>query len=147
MASFMRRQLQWGLCCSILLLVSVVSLWHYQKDGLRGPSSAVVVQEDVLAAVQRLATIPEKRTNIVIASWFNFHFEVYLALAWTLRRVMSHNVQLQVYAEQPFGFGFQDVVDNWGIYPGEVKDRNNLIADIKKNIDIDMVVLGTCEIE
>jgi hypothetical protein len=132
-----RRRWQWGLCCSALFLVSIVSLWHHQ----RAESSAVNYGD------QRLAAIPEKRTNIVVASWFGYHFEVYFALAWTLQRVMSRNVQLRIYGDLPFPFGFHSVIDNLGLYRGEIKDSNNLLDDLTKNVDIDMLILGTCEIE
>ena len=57
---------------------------------------------------------------------------------------------LQVYAPTPFLYNFQEVVERYGLYKGEVKDPNDLLGDIKSGGDdgrIDLVILGTCEIE
>ncbi|KAJ7247133.1 hypothetical protein B0H12DRAFT_1020834 [Mycena haematopus] len=56
---------------------------------------------------------------------------------------------VEVYAP-PFIFDFQTVVHNLQLYRGEVKKPDALISAINKNMGaggIDMVVLGTCEID
>jgi hypothetical protein len=144
MIAFSKGRLS-GLFCFFLF---VLSFWylrpHLQVDGW--PGSTIAAEDDIQTATRRLAAIPETRKNVVIASDFPFHFDVYLALAWTMHRVMSNAAQLQVYAHQPFLYGFQDIV-HLGLHLGEIKDPKDLIPDIVGNVDIDMVVLGTCEIE
>jgi len=98
-----------------------------------------------------LQSIPLKHKNIVVASAFGWHYDVYMAVAWTLRRIMVNGQgNLQVYAPTPFPFKFQEVVDQYGLYEGEVKDYKDLIGDIKSDGNdggIDLVILGTCEID
>ncbi|KAJ7761986.1 hypothetical protein DFH07DRAFT_739565 [Mycena maculata] len=57
---------------------------------------------------------------------------------------------VDVYAPQPFGFEFQTIVDKLQLYRGQVKNPNALLDDINQNLGdggIDLVVLGTCEID
>ncbi|KAJ6546927.1 hypothetical protein B0H19DRAFT_954108 [Mycena capillaripes] len=57
---------------------------------------------------------------------------------------------MQVYAPVPFNFGFQDIVDTLQLYSGRVKSPSALIDDINRNKGegaIDLVVLGTCEVD
>jgi hypothetical protein len=87
----------------------------------------------------------------VVASAFGAHFDVYLTVAWTLKRIMvKERESLQVYAPTPFLFNFQEVVDRYGLYKGEIKDPNDLLGDIKSgghDGGIDLMILGTCEVE
>jgi len=87
----------------------------------------------------------------VVASAFGAHFDVSMTVAWTLQRIMVQEpVNLQVYAPTPFLFNFQEVVDRYGLYKGEIKDPNDLLGDIKSSGQdggIDLMILGTCEIE
>ncbi|KAJ7691577.1 hypothetical protein B0H17DRAFT_934873 [Mycena rosella] len=103
-------------------------------------------------AVNTLA-IPQRRHNVAIASTFDDHHNVYLSLVWTLQRVMDRSPSggaLQVYAPVPFKFGFQEIVDTLQLYRGEVRNPSALIDDINSNKGaegIDIVVLGTCEVD
>jgi hypothetical protein len=88
---------------------------------------------------------PVKRHNVVVASDFGYHVDVYMALVWTLERVI--NKPVPVYAGQPYHHGFSDVVKNNNLHRGPFYDTSQLDPDLAKDNTIDMVVFGTCEIE
>jgi hypothetical protein len=88
---------------------------------------------------------PIKRKNVVVASYFAFHIDVYMALVWTLERVTHKAVP--VYIAEPFHHGFGDLVQNIGIHNGPLRDSSQLHVHLEKDNTIDMVVFGTCEIE
>lgn len=92
-----------------------------------------------------------RRKNVAIASTFGFHHDVFLALAWTMKRVLGQTGgAVQVYARTPYAFGFQEIVDELGLYKGPVKTPEELVQDITRNNgegSIDLVVLGTCEVD
>ncbi|KAF4571606.1 hypothetical protein EYR36_008948 [Pleurotus pulmonarius] len=92
-----------------------------------------------------------RRKHVAIASAFGFHHDVYLALAWTMKRVMGPSGgAVQVYARTPYAFGFQEIVDELGLYNGPVKTPEELVKDITQHGgegSIDLVVLGTCEVD
>ena len=90
-------------------------------------------------------SIPVKRRNVVVASRFGYHFDVYMALVWTLERVT--NSSIHVFPPDGFRFGFDDVVRNLGLHSGSSSDSLDLPQAVSNNSAIDMVVLGTCEIE
>ncbi|KAJ7650072.1 hypothetical protein FB45DRAFT_731699 [Roridomyces roridus] len=63
---------------------------------------------------------------------------------------MDRDGTVEVYAPQPFGFDFQTIVDGQQLYRGEVKSPDDLVGDINATMGdggIDLVVLGTCEVE
>ena len=99
----------------------------------------------------KLQSVPLAHKNVVVASVFGAHFDVYMAVAWTLQRIMAKDQgsNLQVYAKVPFLYKFQEVVNRYGLYGGEFKDPKHLIGDIKRDDEggIDLLILGTCEIE
>ncbi|KAK0193988.1 hypothetical protein F5146DRAFT_413805 [Armillaria mellea] len=86
------------------------------------------------------------------ASTFGFHHDVYMALAWTIGRVLERSIaggSLQVYAPSPFGFDFQTVVDDLDLYHGKIHNPDDLIRDLRSTgteTVYDLVILGTCEI-
>ncbi|KAF7316684.1 hypothetical protein HMN09_00401300 [Mycena chlorophos] len=93
---------------------------------------------------------PQKRFRVAVASHFGFHFDVYMALVWTLERVMARpdmQGSVEVFAEQPFGYQFHQIVDELRLYRGgAVRSPESLVAEIGTG-EIDLVVLGTCEID
>ncbi|PBK75884.1 hypothetical protein ARMSODRAFT_950233 [Armillaria solidipes] len=97
--------------------------------------------------------IATSRHHIAIASTFGFHHDVYMALAWTVGRVLERSVaggSLQVYAPSPFGFDFQTVVDDLDLYHGKIHNPDDLIRDLRSTgteTVYDIVILGTCEID
>ncbi|OBZ71969.1 hypothetical protein A0H81_08138 [Grifola frondosa] len=97
-----------------------------------------------------------KRHNVAVASTFVHHFDVYMALVWTLELVLQPKYDgensdgpIHVFAP-PFGFGFQSVVDRLQLYHGVRGLPEALVPHIvgqPGDGGIDMVVLGTCEID
>lgn len=130
------------------------SLWIFYELFADRPFSRLrfVMGDEVPPAnLPKLQSIAQTHKNVVVASTFGAHFDVYMAVVWTLQRIMLKEPgNLQVYAQTPFGYKFQEVVDRYGLYKGEVKDPNHLLGDIKSGGDngiIDLVILGTCEVE
>jgi hypothetical protein len=54
---------------------------------------------------------------------------------------------VQVYSGGPFRFDFQTVVESCGLFEGTLKDHRDFLTDLREDKTIDLVVLGTCEIE
>ncbi|KAJ7261789.1 hypothetical protein B0H12DRAFT_1013278 [Mycena haematopus] len=57
---------------------------------------------------------------------------------------------VEVYAPDEFGFEFQTIVDTLGLYHGKNRRSDELIEAINSNMGdggIDLVVLGTCEVD
>jgi hypothetical protein len=130
------------------------SLWLFYGSFTGKPSSRprFALGDEVLSANPlALQSISQTHRNVVVASAFGAHFDVYMTVAWTLKRIMvKERGNLQVYAPTPFLFNFQEVVDRYGLYKGEIQDPNDLLGDIKSgghDGGIDLVILGTCEIE
>ncbi|KAJ3558614.1 hypothetical protein NM688_g815 [Phlebia brevispora] len=90
------------------------------------------------------------RRNIVVASMFPHHFDVYMALVWTLQRVLEHlpGTQIRVFAA-PFNYGFQSLVEQLGIYRGKRHNSDQLLSFLagEDGRTVDMVILGTCEVD
>jgi len=132
-----------------LILLTVFSLW--QKDS----SFRVALDQRFCSAAQKhekagiSSTLPQVRRNVALATRFGYHHDVIFALSWTIERVMKGNGKLNVYAPSPLSWNFDDVVEELGLYHGAVKRDRDLIKDILDSPDggIDMVILGTCEIE
>jgi len=110
-----------------------------------------VLGDEVGANPLKLQSIPLVHKNVVVASAFPWHYDIYMPVAWTLGQIMLKDQgTLQVYAPMPFAFGYQEVMDQYGVYGGEIKSDNDLLRDIKSGGNdggIDLVILGTCEIE
>ncbi|KAJ7312333.1 hypothetical protein DFH08DRAFT_897285 [Mycena albidolilacea] len=112
-----------------------------------GSSCPAIVSED--------GTHPsiQKRHRVAVATTYGVHMDVYMSLVWTLQRVMDRSQTggtVEVYAPFPFIFDFRTVVETLRLYRGEVKKPDALIDAINHNMGaggIDMVVLGTCEID
>lgn len=89
---------------------------------------------------------PTMRKNVAVASLFGAHFDVYMAVVWTLGRVMKEG-SLQVYSSGPFRFDFQSIVESCGLFDRDLKDQRDFLKDMREDLSIDLVILGTCEIE
>ncbi|KAF8917421.1 hypothetical protein CPB85DRAFT_1431339 [Mucidula mucida] len=85
-----------------------------------------------------LGTSPLRRKNIAIASSFGYHHDVYMAVAWTIERVIrkrSAHGHLQVYANTPFNrYGFQ-VIEKLGLYHGTFRKPEELIKDLLSGME------------
>ena len=93
---------------------------------------------------------PVKRHNVVVASHFGYHFDVYMALTWTLERVTKNPVTVYV-TEQPFHHRYNEFLDNSGLHRGPILSLRDLFHDLTtvpaNGRMIDMVIFGTCEVE
>ncbi|KAH6914690.1 hypothetical protein BKA70DRAFT_1368586 [Coprinopsis sp. MPI-PUGE-AT-0042] len=69
-----------------------------------------------------------------------------MAVVWTLGRVMKEG-RVQVYSNGPFRFDFQTVVESIGLFEGTLKDQRDFLPELREDESIDLVILGTCEIE
>jgi hypothetical protein len=147
-----RRQIVLFGCLIVLpfLLWSFVTL--NEEYSLSGTALSASICSAILPSKQEKLVVPQKRHRVAVASTFGFHFDVYMALVWTLQRVMdrSQTGSVEIYTPAPFNFEFQTIVDNLQLYRGETKTSDELIEAINSNMGdggIDMVVLGTCEFE
>lgn len=151
----------------IILFIGISSLWYLAISDLAVPRLSIPEswRDRACSAVQNTlvsddaipndvihngaGSAPFRFKHVAVASGFGFHFDVYMALVWTLTRVLrDHHVSgdVQVFAPQPFGFGFNDVVDSLALYDGTVRPPEELVDEVKQG-QIDIVVLGTCEVE
>lgn len=114
-----------------------------------GPSPSLETTIDIPEETENSANSP-KRRNIVIASFFGYHFDVYMTIAWTLERVLANTPGsvIQVFAP-PFFYGFQKIVNDLGLYHGQIRDPEQLLSYITDHTNgvVDTVFLGTCEFE
>lgn len=97
-----------------------------------------------------------RRSHVVIASEFNQHFDVHLAVAHTLQQlVLRDNGHVQVFAHMPLLHGFQEVVDSLHLYDGEIWHPDELVAYMRSDMNYpeepgkmtDLLLFGTCEVE
>ena len=107
-------------------------------------------ERPVAAVEDAPSPAPVKRRNVVVASAFPHHFDVYMTVVWTLERVLSYvpDYKVHVFAE-PFNYGFQSLVDRLSLYHGRRRPTSELVPFMsgEEGETVDMIVLGTCEIE
>ncbi|KAJ7905015.1 hypothetical protein B0H13DRAFT_1881427 [Mycena leptocephala] len=140
------------LLCSYLLvwqLVSVNEEYSRAGTGLYPERTSPAMLHTNIAAL----SVPQKRYRVAVASTFGFHADVYMSLTWALQKVMDRSHTggtVEVYAPFPLAYEFQSIVATLQLHHGEVKTPDTLIEDIDKNMGhggIDLVVLGTCEVD
>jgi hypothetical protein len=59
---------------------------------------------------------------------------------------MADDGNFTTYVPSPLAYGFDDVVKELGLFHGTTKHHEELINDVRDG-EIDLVILGTCEIE
>jgi hypothetical protein len=127
------------------LLFSVISLYH--KDAV-GAALSSTLSASFSHSFSSSTTSTHKRKNIIMASRFPYHQDVYLALVKMLERaVKGDGGSIEVYCPTPLNYNFSGVVEEFGLYHGTIKDPMNVTEVVAANWDIDMVILGTCEVE
>ncbi|KAF8332974.1 hypothetical protein F5887DRAFT_986203 [Amanita rubescens] len=136
--------------CTFLITFLILFFW-YKNTILTSCPTALAI-DDHFKPVSSIGPDfrLQKHKRIAIASDIGHHHDVYLALAWTLERVMKGRGQLDVYARTPLSFGFGKVVQQLGLYHGVIRDPQQLfldLADSGSDDAIDMVILGTCELD
>lgn len=143
---------------SLLISTAIFAFFVFLWVSTRATDTDAHAQSDV--GLDKLRVVPpsdgsripvRRRHNIAVASVFGYHFDVYMALVWTLRKVLSSDEQgvVRVFAE-PFSMGFPAIIDRLGLYRGTQMSPNDLVPEVllsSINTSIDMVILGTCEVE
>jgi len=82
---------------------------------------------------------------------FIFHFDVYMSFASSLARALnstSTGGSIEVFAQTPFRFRFQTIIDDLNMYMDSYRDPQDLLPALRSQMGdggIDTVVLGTCE--
>ncbi|KAG6902845.1 hypothetical protein C0995_010730 [Termitomyces sp. Mi166 len=107
-------------------------------------------EDEALLAVE--STNPQRRQRVAVASTFGFHYDVYMSVAWSVARVINRTStgSVEVYADVPFFYDFQKVVDDLGLYRHEYRQINELVPALRSGPhenSIDLVILGTCEFD
>jgi hypothetical protein len=92
-----------------------------------------------------------------VASVVGWHFEIYMSIAGVVERELSlAGGDVRVYTPESFGYGFEDIVRDSGIYRGDTLRTDSFFRDLdsttlypsnEESPMIDMIVLGTCESE
>jgi hypothetical protein len=142
----------------IFLLVVVIGIlfltWNFLSTSLNVRTSRLVWKESHSlcssdTSSETWTDSPPLRRKVAIASTFGFHHDVYLAVAWTLQRVFKRSTQggqIRVYANTPLAFDFDTIVEKLGLYDGPYQRPESLVEDLIKG-ELDLVILGTCEVE
>jgi hypothetical protein len=133
-----RRKVLW--IGAFFFLLSVIS-WNFQHLSLLSLRALLHTDITVLS--------PITRKHIAVASRFPLHQDVYLPLVQVLQNSLTPDGRVQVYASLP-PWGFSTIMNRFHLYNGSVKEETELIHDITVNPGeggIDMVILGTCEID
>jgi len=134
------RRKFFAIAAVLLFILIAGSLW-YKDDTLCQLSIRIPTCTSQNAAASSQTFVYQ---NIVVASDFVFHFDVWLALVWTIQRVMKGHGHVQVYGPTPFAYDFDTIVDKLGLYHGSIKNPAELMNDIRGNTAIDLVIFGTC---
>jgi len=137
------RRKFFAIAAVLLFILIAGSLW-YKDDTLCQLSIRIPTCTSQNAAASSQTFVYQ---NIVVASDFGFHFDVWLALVWTIQRVLKGHGHVQVYGPTPFAYDFDTIVDKLGLYHGSIKNPAELMNDIRGNTAIDLVIFGTCTTE
>ncbi|KIY73403.1 hypothetical protein CYLTODRAFT_342440 [Cylindrobasidium torrendii FP15055 ss-10] len=89
------------------------------------------------------------QSNIAVASTFVYHYDVYLALAWTLQSILPATSTLRVFrpgGAEPFSRGFQEIAERLELYRGTYYDAEQLVDEVSLG-EIDTIIFGTCEFD
>jgi hypothetical protein len=107
------------------------------------PSSHFTNVDNLLGSV-----LPARR-HVAIASTFEHHMDVYMAIAAAVRRCLLSDGSVRVYSP-PFQKSFGDIVENLDLYHGKHHAPQQLLVDFESTDlrdRIDLLILGTCEFE
>jgi len=135
------------------LILVLLSLWHKEASlgAFRVLDEHFCSSPPPNAEVDlSFSSLPLVHRNVAVATSFGYHLDVLFSLSWTLQRVMKDQGQLHVYLPSQNHWNIEGVVKEQGLYQGAIKSHEDLIKDLNDNQGdggIDMVILGTCEIE
>lgn len=134
-----------------ILFSIIISLYLLYSPHYAAPTSDPALCYKPAVHPSLLKTIPQKRHRVAVASMFSYHFDVYMSFAWSLARAMNSSStggSIEVYAETPFKYHFQTIIEDLHMYPHGYRDPQDLLPAIRNQMGdggIDTVVLGTCE--
>jgi hypothetical protein len=103
-------------------------------------------------------TRPQVCRHVAVASVVGWHFEIYMSIVGVLEKELcSHpNGSVSVYTPETFGYGFENIISELGLYHGRFSNIPTFFDDIESTSlfpedegspMIDMIFLGTCESE
>ncbi|EMD34839.1 hypothetical protein CERSUDRAFT_117047 [Gelatoporia subvermispora B] len=130
----------------------IVDHWQQGSNLTSGGCSNAAL---ALASSQELLLDhPLRRKNIAVASQFGYHFDVYMALVWSLETVLRRHgsgsdVRIRIFA-QPFYYGFRDIVAKLDLFRGTYHPHEQFMEAITGETGdgaIDLIVIGTCEVD
>ena len=121
---------------------------------LSSPPGAHNVADSHLATATTTSPHALLRRNVTFATSFVYHGDVYMTLAKSMGDLMDTEeapTQISVFA-QPFPFGFQDIVQDYGLWKHQgVRAEHEKFVDFLNSETgdgaVDLVVLGTCQYE
>ena len=137
--------------CSVLISLYLLHNLYAPRYAVSAPDDQMCHKSAVHPSLFK--TIPQKRHRVAVASMFIFHFDVYMSFASSLARAMNSSStggSIEVYAQTPFRFRFQNIIDDLNMYPHGYRDPQDLVPALRSQMGdggIDTVILGTCEIE
>lgn len=139
-----------------MLLHSLDYSFYYTQGHY--PPHRVIYNDSAWYASRPTSLPPRQRKNIVVASSFPYHFDVYMAAAKTIGDVLDFEPEdndeggvINLFTPD-FGFGFGEIVEELGLWkhkgtrgrPEELVDYINGDAGAG---GVDLIVFGTCEVE
>jgi len=115
-----RRRSVW-LATSLFLGIILFALYQTSFQKLTG-------QEPIFRVH---APRPPLRRHVAIATVVGWHFEIYMSMASTVERVLGSSGSVHVYTPpEPFGYGFEELVTELGLYHGNISFMESFFRDI-----------------
>jgi hypothetical protein len=155
MHSFGRHQASIAIVIASLFLLTVFYLSPYPRTFFlpKGPHSPTPVH----FPTQEYAR-PRVCRHVAVASAVGWHFEIYMSIVGVLEKQLCPLPEgsVRVYTPGAFGYGFDNIIDELGLYHGNFSsietffndvDSTRLFPEDEGSPMIDMIFLGTCESE
>jgi hypothetical protein len=103
-------------------------------------------------------TRPQVCRHLAVASVVGWHFEIYMSIVGVLEKELCPhpNGSVNVYTPETFGYGFDNIINELGLYHGHFSniptffddmESTSLFPEDEGSPMIDMIFLGTCESE
>ncbi|KDQ54542.1 hypothetical protein JAAARDRAFT_38216 [Jaapia argillacea MUCL 33604] len=146
-----------GFVCGTVVFLGVLWTGHsWFSQSEPHPSESPILVSAPQVPVPNADDFYPVRRRVAVATTFFAHMDVYLSLTHTLQTVLDvHGGSVDVYAWTPFGYGFQEIVDELHLYHGDVMSpdllypamRSRKLYPEEEGAMIDTLVLGTCELD
>jgi hypothetical protein len=90
-----------------------------------------------------------------VATYVSWHFEIYMGIVSDLVEVLPPTEDVRVYPPDRFGYDFESVAEEIGLYNGTLYDKETFYRDIDatdlypgdEGSMIDLIILPSCEFE